>query len=312
VPKSEYLARRWRGFYLPPEPPRSNPLWGVASAALHLVAIAVLVSVTLHPAVPPDAEVPSATIITLLPPGMTGPRQFAMPALGGGNLGGGGGTPGPGDEPAQRPAPGARADTVIPPPEEDVAVVIGDEAGAGDSSAIPGLIGPRRLLRPEYADGRLWVRAWEAGLGVVGPSGSIELHVARVDSAIRAQLQAFIDTMPRDSFAMPPPTDWTTTIGEDTWGIDGSWIYLGDIKIPSILLALLPLPQGNIEAAMNEAELAAIRADILSAANRAETSTEFRDYIEQTRVRKQAERDRKRAERERDDSTRARRDTITP
>ena len=201
---------------------------------------------------------------------------------------------------------------MIPPPEDDVAVVIGVDAGSGDSIAIPGPVGARRLLRPEYADGRLWVRTHEAGLGVVGPSETVELHVARIAAAVKERLKAFIDTMPRDSFAAPRPADWTIEVGDDTWGMDGSWIYLGDFKIPTILLALIPMPQGNIGAALDEAELLRVRAEILAATNRSDNSEEFRDYIEQTRQRKQAERDLEREERERADRTRARRDTITP
>ncbi len=304
-----YLQQRWRGFRLPPTAAPGNPLWSVGSALFHLLLVAVLVSVTLPGALSDVEE--RTTVITLLPVGTLGPREHALPALGGG-FGGGGGVPVAGSGPAERPAPGRDVDSVIPPPEDDIAVVIGVDAGSGDSIAVSGPLGPRRLLRPDYADGRLWVRVHEAGLGVVGPSETVEVHVARIAAAVKERLQAFIDTMPRDSFAAPRPADWTIEVGEDTWGMDGSWIYLGDFKIPTILLALIPMPQGNIGAAMEEAELLRVRAEILAATNRSDNSEEFRDYIEQTRQRKQAERDLEREERERADRTRARRDTITP
>ena len=307
--KSPYLQRRWRGFRLPPTAEPRNPLWSAGSLLFHLLLVAVLVTVTLPGALSDVEE--RTTVITLLPEGTLGPREHALPALGGG-FGGGGGVPAVGSGPAERPAPGRDLDSVIPPPEDDVAVVIGVDAGSGDSIAIPGPVGARRLLRPEYADGRLWVRTYEAGLGVVGPSETVELHVARIAAAVKERLKAFIDTMPRDSFAAPRPADWTIEVGEDTWGMDGSWIYLGDFKIPSILLALIPMPQGNIGAAMEEAELLRVREEILAVANRSDNSEEFRDYIEQTRQRKQAERDLEREDREHADRTRARRDTITP
>jgi hypothetical protein len=273
-----------------PPPQRTNPLWGVASLLLHGVLAAVLLVVTRHPPAPGERTV----VISLLPPGTPGPREVAMPALGLGR-GGGGGVPDEAGGPAARAAPGPDVDSVIPPAADDVQVLIGAERGTGDRTAVPGVIGPRRLVRPDYGDGRLWVRSFEAALGVVGPSQTVELHVARVDSAVKERLQAFIENMPPDSFAIAPPMDWTIDVGESTWGVDGSWIYLGDIKIPSIILALLPLPQGNIDLAQRETELLRIRQDILYAANRAETSEEFRDYIEQTRQRKQAERDAARA-----------------
>jgi len=312
VRNNPYLQEHWRDFRPAPTSGMGNPLWSAGSLLFHLLLVAVLVSVTL-PGVLSDVE-RRTTIITLLPEGTLGPREHALPALGGG-FGGGGGVPVAGSGPAERPAPGRDVDSVIPPPEDDIAVVIGVDAGTGDSIAIPGPMGARRLLRPEYADGRLWVRTYEAGLGVVGPSETVELHVARIATAVKERLKAFIDTMPRDSFAAPRAADWTIEVGDNTWGMDGSWIYLGDFKIPSILLALIPMPQGNIGAAMEEAELLRVRAEILAATNRSDNSEEFRDYIEQTRQRKQRERElerEEREERERADRARARRDTITP
>jgi hypothetical protein len=165
--------------------------------------------------------------------------------------------------------------------------------------------GPWRLIGPAYGDGTLWVRTSEAQLGVVGPSPDIETHVARVEAAVRERLKAYIDTMPRDSFALPPPPVWTTEVGGNTWGIDGSWIYLGDFKIPTALLALIPFPQGNIEQAQAARELQMMREDIIDAARRAETAEEFRTYVDELRRRKQEERERERARR-------AVRDTIRP
>jgi hypothetical protein len=93
--------------------------------------------------------------------------------------------------------------------------------------------------------------------------------------ALRERMKAYIDTMPRDSFALPPPPRWTTEIGDDQWGIDGQWIYLGDFKIPTALLALIPLPQGNYD--------------------QAQAAAEFRNYVEELRKRRAAEREAERA-----------------
>ncbi len=302
MPERRYPSREWCGFRLLPEPKRANPLWSVASIIAHVVVLAIVVSVA-GPTFLPEPEQPVTRIITLLPPGWVGPREYGMPALGGGG-GEEGGEP---EErgPPDRAAPGPDIDSVIPPPETDVQMIIGTETGEGDSLAIPGALGPRRLIRPAFGDGRLWVRAEEAALGVVGHDESIEAHVARVSEAVRERIKAFIDTMPADSFATAPPMDWTAEVGEDTWGIDGSWIYLGDFKIPNILLALIPLPQGNIDAAQDAAELARIRADIISAARRAETAEQFKEYVKEVRKRKQAERDSLRV-------IRMRRDSIVP
>ncbi len=275
-----------------PSAPRGNPLWGAASVVVHALVILVLVSVA-----GPSLIRERVAVVELLPPGTPGPREQRMPAYTGvpggipsGDAEGGGGGVRSGI------VPSARVDTTLPPPEPRY--VIGPEGGAGDSLTLPGPPGRRRLLRPAYGDGRLWVRANEAELGVVGPSDDMATHVARVDSAVRARIKAFVDTMPRDSFAVPPPPKWTTEIAGNTWGIDRSWIYLGDFKLPTALLALLPLPQGNIDRARDAAELQRIREEIISAARRAESAEQFRRYVNELRKRKDEERARRRAVRD--------------
>jgi hypothetical protein len=58
------------------------------------------------------------------------------------------------------------------------------------------------------------------------------------------------------------------------------------------LLALGNLiPQGNYDEAMRGRELADLRADMVQAARRTQTLQEFRGYVKELRVRKQAEHD---------------------
>lgn len=289
MPERRYPSREWGGLSLLPKPKRGNPLWLVASVVVHAVVIGAVVTVAGPTFVPQEEDLSVTTMITLLPPGWVDAREFAMPSLGLGE-GDAGGEPEE-EGPPDRAAPGPAVDTVIPPAETDVAMIIGAETGEGDSLTTPGPRGPRRLIQPAYGDGRLWVRARDAALGVVGPSESVEIHVARVDSAVRRLIQGYLESSPVDSFAPAPPPNWTVDVGEDIWGMDGSWIYLGDFKIPNILLALIPLPQGNIPMAEDAAELARIRADILQAAERAENADQFKEYVKAVRRRKQAERD---------------------
>ena len=285
-------------FCLPP-PERPNPLWAALSAALHIVLTVVVVSV----AGPTFLGEQRRTVIHLLPTGMTGDREYRMPAYTGGPSGGGGGATG---SRITGIVPSARIDTTLPPPGPGLIITDVTDLLASDSLTLPeGPAGPWRLIGPSYGDGSLWVRTSEAELGVVGPSPDIVTHVARVEAAVRERLKAYIDTMPRDSFALPPPPVWTTEVDGNTWGMDGSWIYLGDIKIPTALLALIPFPQGNIEQSRAAQELASMRQEIIEAARRAETAEEFREYVDELRRRKQEERDRERARR-------AARDTIKP
>jgi hypothetical protein len=112
-----------------------------------------------------------------------------------------------------------------------------------------------------------------------------------VDSAVRAKLLAFIDTIPADSFATPRVSPWVTEINGQKWGVDGSWVYLGGLKLPTILLALLPLPQGNYQQAREAQELQRIREQIIQAAWQAETNADFRRYVKEIRERKDRERE---------------------
>jgi hypothetical protein len=282
-------------FYLP-EAKRASPWWTVASLVVHVAIAAVLVSV----AGPSFRWTPSdetTVFTTLMPPdGTPADREFAMPAYEGTpegvlTAGGEGGR-------FMGVLPSPRIDSVLPP-RAPAFLIAGrlppaTRTQSEDTTLAPGPPG-YRLVGPQYGDGRVWVRASEAELGVVGPSPDRRTHAERIEMALRERMKAYIDTMPRDSFALPPPPRWTTEIGDDQWGIDGQWIYLGDFKIPTALLALIPLPQGNYDQAQAAAELQRMRDDIISAARRAETAAEFRNYVQELRKRRDAEREAERA-----------------
>jgi hypothetical protein len=152
-----------------------------------------------------------------------------------------------------------------------------------------------RQLGPQYGDGRLWVRPGEAAAGRVPARNAVDtmpVHVARIDSALAEKIRSYLDTVPPDSFAIRAAPKWTTQIAGKTWGIDGKWIYLGGMKIPTAVLALLPLPQeaaGSYDLAQREARLEAMRRDIIEAARRAGDAVEFKRYVKELRERKEAE-----------------------
>ena len=123
--------------------------------------------------------------------------------------------------------------------------------------------------------------------------------------------------MPPDSFAVGGMPSWVTEKNGKKWGIDGSWIYLGDVKIPSALMALLgllPIPQGNYELAKQERELGAVREQIMRQAQQVETTTDIRRYIREIRERKDREREEARRLAEAQEAARSgvKKDTIKP
>ncbi len=206
------------------------------------------------------------------------------------------------------PAPPARR----PPPQPvEQPAPVAPEAAAGDTLAAPGLPGggdtagavaqEAGSLRPALADSVLWVRPLP-----VTPRELREVladtEVARVDSAVTAILQAYLDSLAREPEArgMKLPS-WVAKVGGRKFGVDQHNIYIAGIKIPAVVLALLPLPQGNIDQARAYNHLMDMRADLQHAAQRAATMDEFKEQIREIRERKEQERAFRKAQRTRPD-----------
>jgi hypothetical protein len=163
--------------------------------------------------------------------------------------------------------------------------------GDTDSSAVD----THRELGPSYVDGRLWVRAGDAAEGRVPGRAAVDSvppTVATVDSLMAQRIRAYFDTVPLDSFATRSAPKWTTQIAGQTWGIDGKWIYIAGMKIPTAILAMLPIPEnaaGNYDAQQQAKRLDAMRQDIMQAAARMTNAVEFRKYVKELRERKEME-----------------------
>ncbi len=286
-----------RSFRLPPAD-RRRPGWFIASVIAHAV---VLILVGLG-AGQRYLDRRQPTLIQLLPIDVFEQREFQLPQPATDE-------PPPPAAAQRRSLPAPRLRTVAPADTGRVATIVAPRQvpiGIPPSPDSAMVIGTDRTVGPAFAQGRVWVRPLEAELGVVGPSPSVAAHTARVDSAIQQRILAFIDSMPRDSFADPRAPTWTSEIDGQTWGIDSKWIYLGGLKLPTALLALLPFPQGNYDEAKRNQELARIRSIIIQAESRAESSDDFKRYIKEVRERRDAERAAERARRE------AARDTVVP
>jgi len=139
---------------------------------------------------------------------------------------------------------------------------------------------------PQLGDGRVWV---DPVTGRVTASRGIHL-----DSAVAIRMQQLADSMEKnplpdvnaDPYVSKP---WTFRVGGKTYGIDAKGIHLGDITIPTAVLAFLSTPQGNIDQARANQAYMAMRADILRAAARAQTEEDFREAVKEIRARKEKE-----------------------
>ena len=146
-------------------------------------------------------------------------------------------------------------------------------------------------IGPGLAEGRLWVRPLPL------PPRELAQRLTRsraelVDSAVTAIVQAYLDSIANDpaskNQALP---SWTTEIAGKKFGLDSKNIYIAGLKIPAAVLALLPIPAGNIDQNRAYNHLMDIRADLLYAARRAETMEEFKKVIREIRLRKERERE---------------------
>lgn len=139
---------------------------------------------------------------------------------------------------------------------------------------------------PQLGDGRVWV---DPITGQVTASRQI-----RIDSAVGMRMREMADSMEKnpqadvnaDPYVSKP---WTFRVGGKTYGIDSKGIHLGDITIPTAVLAFLSTPQGNIDQARANQAYMAMRADILRAAARAQTMDDFRAAVREIRARKEKE-----------------------
>ena len=114
-------------------------------------------------------------------------------------------------------------------------------------------------------------------------------HSERVDSAVRALIYAYNDSVARAQGRKPG--DWTVEKGGQKWGIDGNKIYLGKFAIPSAVLAALPIRiQGNPGESINDRLSTTRSADLRLHADAMYHDDDFGAAVKRIRERKEKER----------------------
>jgi hypothetical protein len=113
-----------------------------------------------------------------------------------------------------------------------------------------------------------------------------------VDSAVTAIVQAYLDSIANDPSARDQTLpSWTKEIAGKKYGIDSKNIYVAGLKIPAAVLALLPIPAGNVDQNQAYNHLMDLRADLEYAAQRSANLDEFKAMIREMRLRKERERE---------------------
>jgi hypothetical protein len=208
-----------------------------------------------------------------------------------------------------RPLPQAAVPDTTPPVPSPI--------GRPDTTlaASPVAVGPHLVSPPEVGDGRLWVLPRPALPAEV--AGALYAPREQRDTVVVRRLKAMVDSLnviiDQEQRGRQKPT-WTTEVAGKMFGIDSQYIHVAGIKIPTAALALLPirLPEGNYDEQLRARQLDEMRQDLMQAARRTETLQMFKQYVQELRARKQAERDAEK--RARGDTTGAKPDTtkVTP
>jgi hypothetical protein len=264
-----------------------------ASVALHLALVALIGAGARR-----FADRGEVQRVLLVPSPEGGVREEPMPAFAGTRSAERAARPAGAPAGAARvtvaPAPGA-----LPLPSDSVAAPVAVPAGRAAAR------GARRLP-PALASGQLWVRPLPAAPQELAQRLQ-RTHEELADSAVTATVQAYLDSIAHEpgagDVALP---DWTTEVGGRKFGLDDKYIYVAGIRIPSVLLALLPLPDaGNYDRNQAYNRLMDIRRDIYQAAARADNTAEFKRYVKEIRERKERERRFREAQRQAPDSAAA-------
>ena len=279
--------------------------WSAWAIAISVFAHALLFLVKIGAHLPPSRLPPAEVYV--IPLGAEGERAFDMRYEEPGGVAKRGRAAGitarpepeaPTPEPERVEAPVVETPTVEAPP-----------AQPADTPRTPAPR-PGRTVRigPALGEGKLWVRPLPA------PPRELARELARshlelVDSAVAAIVQAYVDSVlsaPAAAGAAPP--SWTTQIFGKTFGIDSKYIYLGGLRIPSAVLALLPIKGGTTMEYSQANRLALIREDLQRASARAQTMEEFKRAVKELRAERERQKEIERNQRLKPEK----RDTVKP
>jgi len=195
-------------------------------------------------------------------------------------------------------------ETPLPPPPPPPAAAQPSDSG----TAMPAYDPNANALTPRVGDGRLWVSPRPALPSTVAEAlyGDTVGRNERAVERLRAMMDSLNQIYDEEQREHRRPS-WTTDVGGRTFGIDSQYIHIAGIKIPTAVLALLPLnmPQGNFDEGLRARHLEEMRQDIMRSAARAQTYQDFRRYVRELRARTDAEREFQRRQKQPADTVKA-------
>ena len=176
-------------------------------------------------------------------------------------------------------------------PERVALVVAAALAAAPCTLAAQGGADTARRITPRYGAGLIWVEPLPLTPREIAALLTGRSESEMLDSAVTALTQRYIDAMAEELRDRPPALPaWVTTVDGQEVGIDSRFIHLGPIKVPTFLLALLPINvQPNPTQAAMARKLGAMREDLLTAGRRSANLAEFKDAVRRLRDHGEAE-----------------------
>ena len=206
-----------------------SPWAAAASVVLHAALVALLALVAGRAAPPSGRPVfialtpfaaPSSRAVQVVPPGNVDPRAGALD-----------GTPG---SASKAPRDSTLEQLLEHPPLLPTRVE--------SLPASPGTTLRSAAPAPSLGSGVLWDRRR------VPPALMARTHAELTDSAVKALINHYLDSvaaLPNGGKVLPPT--WTATIGGQEFGLDGAYVTVAGLKIPALVLGLIPLPVGGNE-----------------------------------------------------------------
>jgi hypothetical protein len=147
-------------------------------------------------------------------------------------------------------------------------------------------------LAPGLGEGKLWVEPLPLPPRQLAAALSRRTPQEMADSFVTAVVQAYLDSIASDpAYGQMRPPSWVANVGGTKFGIDASNIYIAGLKIPTAILALLPIKASGNQATMLDHDLEAMATDLRIAGARSNNLDDFRKQVRELRKQKEAERE---------------------
>lgn len=166
--------------------------------------------------------------------------------------------------------------------------VLAAQRGAVDSSVA-------HRLRPNFAGGTVWIMSLPMSPREIASRLTGKSPDELLDSTVTAMTMQYLEAMDAERAARGEGRrpSWTTDLGGQTVGLDSRYVYLGPLKVPTFLIALLPIkfPGINPTAWDRQRTLDLMRYDIRTAGARQANLAEFGEAVKQLRADREARRE---------------------